>query len=361
MTVPPSPTVPQDLWDRPPSPIGGRSTQDGDRPGQKGTVEQQPRPCERCGVERPSNRTRYCSDRCSTEARKDRTRERDDGRIKPCPRCGGPKERGKRRYCLACREELLPVWQQQEYERSRRKAEKVKQRRAEARADAEARALRDGTPMPKAKREPRPGPNGTLRCNSCEQYLQSAAFSRSGPNRLNPYCKPCYSAYSHNRMLQKTYGISADRYEELLDQQGGRCAICLKTPRSRRLAVDHDHRNGQVRGLLCGRCNHKLLGAANDSVVMLTRAAAYLEAPPAQTGDDPATLPDYWQQRIEMAVADAEEANPSLPPFAVIERDGQQLAAMSMSTLVGLLKQYEQATGLPLTITVQEDLEDGAA
>lgn len=47
-------------------------------------------------------------------------------------------------------------------------------------------------------------------------------------------------------------------YAALLALQGGHCALCPNTPKTRRLAVDHDHRTGRVRGLLCFRCNHFL-------------------------------------------------------------------------------------------------------
>jgi hypothetical protein len=53
-------------------------------------------------------------------------------------------------------------------------------------------------------------------------------------------------------------GISEDEYAELLERQGGVCAICGNPPKTRRLSVDHNHRTGKVRGLLCFRCNRAL-------------------------------------------------------------------------------------------------------
>lgn len=47
-------------------------------------------------------------------------------------------------------------------------------------------------------------------------------------------------------------------YERMLEAQGGGCAICETKPKTRRLHVDHDHRTGRVRGLLCFRCNRFL-------------------------------------------------------------------------------------------------------
>lgn len=86
---------------------------------------------------------------------------------------------------------------------------------------------------------------------------------------------------SHSAMIERTYDLTAEQYAALLELQDGRCAICRGAPKSQRLSVDHDHRTGRVRGLLCSRCNHDLLGAAHDSLELLTRAAGYLETPPS--------------------------------------------------------------------------------
>jgi len=59
--------------------------------------------------------------------------------------------------------------------------------------------------------------------------------------------------------LMKKYGITLEDYDRMMKIQGGLCAICNKTnPNGFRLAVDHDHETGQVRGLLCQECNGKL-------------------------------------------------------------------------------------------------------
>lgn len=67
-------------------------------------------------------------------------------------------------------------------------------------------------------------------------------------------------------------------------RQGGRCAICRREPeQGRRLAVDHDHATGEVRGLLCKACN-TALGMFRDDVASLARAIGYLADPPAREG-----------------------------------------------------------------------------
>ena len=64
-------------------------------------------------------------------------------------------------------------------------------------------------------------------------------------------------------------------YERQLAKQGGGCALCGQPPKVRRLNVDHHHGSGEVRGLLCARCNRGL-GWFRDDPARLYRAAAYL-------------------------------------------------------------------------------------
>ena len=71
-------------------------------------------------------------------------------------------------------------------------------------------------------------------------------------------------------------GVTDDEYEGMLAEQGGVCAICGSPPKSRRLHVDHDHRTGAVRGLLCFRCNRALAGYV--TVEWMLKAIRYLQA-----------------------------------------------------------------------------------
>lgn len=81
--------------------------------------------------------------------------------------------------------------------------------------------------------------------------------------------------------IYKTYGITGDQYDLLYSRQGGVCYICRRaTGKTKKLAVDHDHATGFVRGLLCGPCN-KILGHVRDDAATLDRASSYLREPPA--------------------------------------------------------------------------------
>lgn len=82
--------------------------------------------------------------------------------------------------------------------------------------------------------------------------------------------------------LQREYGISLAQYNKVLKYQGGACAICRSPPGRTRLSVDHCHRTGLLRGLLCHRCN-RAIGHFQDSAEKLERAAHYLIVPPFHT------------------------------------------------------------------------------
>lgn len=71
--------------------------------------------------------------------------------------------------------------------------------------------------------------------------------------------------------------ITDAEYDQRLAEQGGGCAICGTPPKTRRLAVDHDHKTGAIRGLLCHRCNRTL--AAWVTPAWLRHASDYLERP----------------------------------------------------------------------------------
>lgn len=75
------------------------------------------------------------------------------------------------------------------------------------------------------------------------------------------------------RKLRNEYKITEAQYEQMLEVQGGRCAICLGGPgKERLLHIDHCHQSGVVRALLCGPCNRTL--GVYESIV--EKAAAYL-------------------------------------------------------------------------------------
>jgi len=113
---------------------------------------------------------------------------------------------------------------------------------------------------------------------------------------------------AHARTVETAYGITGEQYWALYGAQGGKCAICrIATGKTKRLAVDHDHRVARdtcghdprqgcprcIRGLACGRCN-QFIGQWNAEV--LVRALEYLLAPPARKLLNGPTRPETGQE-----------------------------------------------------------------
>lgn len=75
------------------------------------------------------------------------------------------------------------------------------------------------------------------------------------------------------------YGLTVEDYNKMLKHQKGRCAICGKTEKEhgRHLCVDHNHKTGMVRGLLCLYCNSRLMKYIRDSKLRSAGLAKYLQ------------------------------------------------------------------------------------
>jgi hypothetical protein len=141
---------------------------------------------------------------------------------------------------------------------------------------------------------------GERTCKTCGAAKPMTAF-KPDPTCSNGYrhtCLECFRAGQRQRHalgkddsdymerltatrrqhdLKRKYGISPDEYKALLHQQNGECLICGSTGGSRRLAVDHCHSTGLVRGLLCTSCNQGL-GFFKDEISLLRRAIDYVGA-----------------------------------------------------------------------------------
>jgi len=81
---------------------------------------------------------------------------------------------------------------------------------------------------------------------------------------------------TRNKNLKRLYSIDLREYGRMFEQQKGRCNICRRPPGEKSLAVDHCHKTGKVRGLLCSRCNTSL-GGFRDSERILLAAIQYLK------------------------------------------------------------------------------------
>ena len=133
-------------------------------------------------------------------------------------------------------------------------------------------------------------PKGKKYCADCDKAKPLGQFHRNAlaPDGLSYYCKDCSatkdranSGKSKASSWMRRYGLSEHAYWDLFEAQGGVCAICHQPETcvirgtTALLSVDHDHRTGAVRGLLCQHCNHGL-GRFFDKPELLEEAIAYL-------------------------------------------------------------------------------------
>lgn len=76
--------------------------------------------------------------------------------------------------------------------------------------------------------------------------------------------------------LKKLYNLTEERYNSILESQGFGCKICGKPWTFEVLSVDHNHKTGEVRGLLCNNCN-AMLGLSGENQTILLKAIQYLK------------------------------------------------------------------------------------
>jgi hypothetical protein len=117
-------------------------------------------------------------------------------------------------------------------------------------------------------------------CKDCGKEKASEEFPALSDGKY--LCRDCLALRNQNHQARRR-GLSPEDYQILLAKQNGRCAICEaqaghRSCRGRecRLAIDHNHRTGANRGLLCNNCNRGL-GRFKDSVAILEAAVRYLK------------------------------------------------------------------------------------
>lgn len=147
-------------------------------------------------------------------------------------------------------------------------------------------------------------------CSKCKHNLPTSEFGthKHTRDRLDSWCRSCRRKREkepHAKSLKRAsarrrrhdnpdsfrdnalrakFGITLAQYKGMLDAQNGVCLICASPPiirdgrngKIKDLCVDHDHKTGIIRGLLCDRCNTSI-GQFKDNPTLLVRAAEYLE------------------------------------------------------------------------------------
>lgn len=129
-------------------------------------------------------------------------------------------------------------------------------------------------------------------CLKCKEEKDLSLFPKDKDVKsgFRPRCKACYAEVNKkNRAirgwtdkdrdvrLQRTFGLKPGQYDEMLKEQDYKCAVCGKTEQenNKRLAVDHCHKTGKIRKLLCHKCNCAL-GMVDDNKDTLSSLISYL-------------------------------------------------------------------------------------
>lgn len=132
---------------------------------------------------------------------------------------------------------------------------------------------------------------GRKQCKLCNKTRVLNKFPKSKDTKTGyfSYCYDCKRAinreqdkrrkfsderkvWSRRAYLKRTYNLTQEDYDKLEKSQNGGCAICGELTR---MAIDHCHKSGRIRGLLCHNCNRGLGMFADDSK-RLTKAIEYL-------------------------------------------------------------------------------------
>ena len=108
-------------------------------------------------------------------------------------------------------------------------------------------------------------------CNECRRVYERESY------HTHKHKRPYVYEEDRDRKLKKAYGISYQEYLVMLGDQNGCCAICATddTGKRKAFAVDHCHKSGKIRGLLCGLCN-TAIGSLKDDIEIMERAINYV-------------------------------------------------------------------------------------
>jgi hypothetical protein len=126
-------------------------------------------------------------------------------------------------------------------------------------------------------------------CRQCRTERQRAYYASLPPKtaeqrkKINEYQKQyrlrnLEKVKEDNRVrhIKRMFGLSAEEYDRMLEDQNGVCAICyMKCETGFNLAVDHNHDTGKIRGLLCKNCN-TALGLLKENPENMLKAIEYL-------------------------------------------------------------------------------------
>ena len=128
---------------------------------------------------------------------------------------------------------------------------------------------------------------GKSTCFVCGQIKSLTAFGKTKHNKSGHHgtCKICRALSDKNTKLKVAYGIDLDIFQNMFTKQGNKCAICFTTLFDKfRPSVDHCHKTGKIRGLLCNNCN-RAIGLLKDDIGILYAAIRYLKTAQNKSGE----------------------------------------------------------------------------
>lgn len=121
-------------------------------------------------------------------------------------------------------------------------------------------------------------------CKDCSKK-RNREYAIQNPEKVRESCNRWYknnpdkAAIKHSKIKEKKYGVTPAQFTEMMVSQNSKCSICKLEPNDgRSLCIDHCHKTGQVRGLLCSKCN-QALGLFKDDKFILQEAISYLTKP----------------------------------------------------------------------------------
>lgn len=145
--------------------------------------------------------------------------------------------------------------------------------------------------VPATQRRVHPVVDGLKKCAHCKVQKPIGDFYRNNVTGLiKTPCKICWNALMKKKYIdnkgpeqskrmrdirrRSTYGLEPEQFEQMLVEQNYRCKIC-QADNPKNLHIDHCHKTGVVRGILCGACNMGL-GHFGDNLQNIEAAAKYL-------------------------------------------------------------------------------------
>ena len=127
-------------------------------------------------------------------------------------------------------------------------------------------------------------------CSLCGRLLSIDKFTKHSAARtgLQSRCKDCMRPIIKNYELERKYNITLSDYDQMFELQNGNCKICGLPEINKRLAVDHCHKTGNIRDLLCSRCN-TVLGHVEENQETLWNMIDYLKKYEVKNGQTKTT------------------------------------------------------------------------